>query len=511
MKPAALFNKMLICLFVLLIAASIRGYQGDYGTESIFSSGAGARADAMGGAFAAIGGEMSSSHYNPAGFMQIEKQTVSLLHYPLYEGAVYDFISYCIPILDFGAMAVSVYRFSAGVIEGFDIDDKYTQDFSPEEYKASVSYAFGLTENIYAGINADIFSAKVSGPFSTGFGADAGLLYIPYDFLCAGFVIHNFIRPNFNGGSIPQKYTLGLSAKYGISGFLFRISSDISLGESESFRNSTGAEISWNEILSCRAGYNDGRPAFGAGINLAGAQVDYAFVTGGPEGGLHRFSLSYGFGKTLSEQIEARKSALLEEVRKLVDKKFTVKISEKSQEHYNKSYAFFKSGDLEAALVESEKAIDWNPGNVNAAKMKVFLEGRLKEKFYDEAGSRQGKNPYFEAGVNFFIRKRYSEALAEWEKALKEDPGNETIAAYLKNAREKNTPPDGRPVASQKSSETAVKLYYEAVNSYTAGDLEKASALWKKALEINPGDIKSMRGLQKAEMELEELQKRVVK
>lgn len=497
----------ILMLFYFYAAA----YQGDYGTESIFSAGAGSRADAMGGAFAAVADDASASYYNPAGLALVEKQTAAFLHFPMYEGAIYDAVSYCVPILDFGSIAASVYRFSAGTIAGYDITDKATVDFSPEEYKATLSYAGKITENLYAGFNADVFSSKIGGPYTAGFGADAGVLYMPFDFFSAGFVIHNIIKPNFLNEGLPQKYTLGLALKYGAAGFVFRLASDCSLGESEAFKNSSGAEITWLDVLSVRAGYNDARLTFGGGIKLAGAQADYAFVTGGLPGGLHKFSFSYGFGQTLAEQKEARRQAMLEEVRKLVDKKMAVKTAEKSLEYYNKSYSLFKSGDLEAALIEAEKAIDWNSGNANAVKMKVFLEGRLKEKVYNEAGSRQGKNQYFESGVNFFIRKQYSDALLEWEKALKADPGNRTIVLYMKKAREKNAPAAGQAAAAPGNREAAVKIYYAAVNSYTTGDLEKAAALWKQALEMNPGDIRSMRGLEKAEMELEELQKRGVK
>ncbi len=517
MKSLISNYKLLICPALLFLVPAALAYQGDYGTESIFMSGAGARPDAMGRAYTAMAGDLSSSFYNPAGLALLEKQSAMFLHYPMYENAIYDSVSYGIPLLDFGAISAVFIRFYSGDIPGYDITDKSTGFFSSDEYKATVSYAKNISPGLYAGVSVNVFSSNISDFNTTGFGADAGVLYEPFPFLRAGLCVQNLIKPSFtmknSKEGLPQRYILGLLGKYSAFGFKFSAASDFIFGENESFKNRSGLEICWLSFSSARVGYDDGRLCFGGGLSLLGADMDYAFIAGNYAGGLHRFTLSYNFGQTLSEQKKARRQAMLEEVRKLVDEKMAAKTAEKSAEYYKKAYALYMSGDLEAALVEAEKAADWQPSNGNAAKMKVILTGKLKEKIY--AGTKQdtksANNQYFDMGVDYYIRKQYARAASAWEKAQEMDPENQNIKKYLAAARRilKSVQTGGDISAPQ--AEEVKNLYYAGINAYTAGDIEKAAAIWEEALMIDPADVKSARGVEKARMELEEYKKRGLK
>jgi tetratricopeptide (TPR) repeat protein len=187
--------------------------------------------------------------------------------------------------------------------------------------------------------------------------------------------------------------------------------------------------------------------------------------------------------------------------------------AEKSAEYYNKAYALYKSGDLEAALVETEKAADWQPSNDNAVKMKVLLTGKLKEKFYAETkdGIKAAKNQYFDLGADYYIRKQYARAISEWEKAQLLDPENQSVKSYLAAAR--RLLKSGRAGAgiSAAQAEEVKKMYYAGINAYTGGEIEKAVEIWGEALKIDPADVKSARGIEKARLELEEYKKRGLK
>jgi len=495
---------------LILLSTVLSAYQGDYGTESVFTAGAGAAAEAMGGAYTAAAEDISSVYYNPAGLSFMQRQGVSFLHYPLFEGAMYDFVSYAHPVLDFGVVASSFYRFTSGEIQGYDAEDKMTGTFSVDEYKASVSYARAISPQIRAGLNINVFSTSINDVTGVGFGADAGIVYMPFTWLRAGFTAHNIIKPvlkmdNSDEG-VPQRYSPAGDIRAGAG-------ADVSLGEAEGIKVKAGCELGWQGYLKARAGYNDGRFSMGGGIGAAGAVVDYAFVTGGYEEAMHRFSVAYNFGLTLKEQKEEARKEMLKEVRKLVEEKINRFAEEKAAFHYRKAYEYYGRGEKEKALNEAEKALEWKDDHAPAVKMKAIIEASIRERLYKEASARGKKRNESSLikGLEHYMNRQFSRAAAEWEKALETDPANSSLKLYLSKARMEMKKQRSGIAGNLAKSKEAEKLYYEGINAYTAGELEKALSLWNRVSEIVPEDIRTLRSIEKVKAEIEELRRRGIK
>jgi outer membrane protein assembly factor BamD (BamD/ComL family) len=64
----------------------------------------------------------------------------------------------------------------------------------------------------------------------------------------------------------------------------------------------------------------------------------------------------------------------------------------------------------------------------------------------------------------------------------------------------KNTP--------ARSVEKAQVLYWEGIDAYTSGKLDKAVLIWKKALSLDPSNAGVQRDLKKVKAEIAELNKR---
>lgn len=538
-------------LAALLFAVSAQAFSGDYGTAPVFEAGAGARPAAMGNAFTAVADDSSAIYYNPAGLSLIRAQELSLLYYQLYEGALYSSAAYGQTLLDFGTLGAAFYLYSAGTVEGYDSNDKRTEDFAFREYKAAAGYASNIGSDFYVGLVINVINSAMGAKNSTGIGADAGVLYEPFDFLRLGFTARNLFRPVQSLGEenegIPQVYSLGILLKQNFGAVAVNMSGDFSAGESENFKVKAGLELVIYESLSLRAGYDSGRYSFGAGLDLFNVRADYAYIADSYLENLQRIGISYRFGMSIDEQQKRKKSEIMDQVKKIVEERLKLKEKEKAKKHYTAAYEYYKKSNYEDALSEANRALEWREDTKEAIVMKnaiakVYYEEALKqyrtggyigalESFKDALAA----NPYldgakeyiaeinmklkikeeaksdFNEGIRLYSAKDYRAAIKAWEKALLADPENRNVKTYLASARRRVNSERPGTAATAAQAEAVKKLYYEGINAYTAGDVEKAAVIWEQALKLDPADVKSARGIEKAVMELEEYKKRGLK
>lgn len=548
--------KIIFTVFIIFILKfHLIAETGDYGTESIFIEGAGSRSCAIGNAFTALSDDSTGISYNPAGLTNLERQHVTLLYYPIYEGTLYNSITYAIPILDFGSSGFGLYRIYTAGIETYDENNFKTGEINFQEYKATISYAKRLNQDFSLGFNINIFNLSLDKVNAFSFGGDAGLLYEPFSFINLGFVAHNLMKPSFTlqnaKEELPMTLTGGLLLKIYTEAFKLNIPFDALKSEETGFKFRAGIEIMLFDILSLRTGYNDGRISFGGGLSAAGVSFDYAYIINEYMGALSRFSLSYKFGLTLSEQEIEKQKALKEQVKKLIEEEFRKKEIAKAKEYYNEALNLYKNNKYQESLNKLENAFEWYENYKEAKELKNIINRKLLNIYYEKAlkdynnqnyisameGFKKVINidanyesakvyierinekmkmkgnarEYFTKGIEFFVNNQYDEALTMFNKALQIEPNNSMIKTYLVKVKEKQKiKSGGKALSSDKISEIK-SLYYSGLKKYTAGDLKGAIFDWKKVLQINPDDIKTLKSIEKAQAELAELEKRGIK
>ncbi len=544
-----------LLVMTLLLPASLCATTGTYGTDSIFEIGSGSRALSMGGAFTALADDSSAVFWNPAGLINMERQEMSLLHYPLYAGSLYDSATYGQPILDFGALGLGLYRVYTGGIDTYDANDFATGTSQYQEYKATASYAAKLNAGFTMGFNLNLFDMSLINVNAVGFGGDLGVLYEPVSFLRFGAVIHNIMNPTLSMKTaqeeLPRTYTGGALIKLYSDKVKFNLTFDAFSIDGGAIKYRAGFETALFGILSARAGYDDSRINFGGGIRFANISFDYAYGIDTYLGPLSRFTLSYDFGLSLDEQKVERQNALKEQVKKMIAEEFKKKEDARAKEHFDRAFALYKQEKYEESLDALAKAFEWNEDYKDAKMLKGLITKKLVGKYYDEAVASYNEKNYisalenfknvasidpefkdtavymgrldekmkmksdaktfFSKGVEYYVNKRYDDAIEMFGKAINVEPGNTMIKAYLNKARAQASVVSGGKKLSPEQSDKVKKLYYSGLKSYTAGDLNAAVDSWKAALEINPEDIKILKSIEKAQAEQAELAKRGIK
>lgn len=133
---------------------------------------------------------------------------------------------------------------------------------------------------------------------------------------------------------------------------------------------------------------------------------------------------------------------------------------------YNRGWALYQGGDLDAALRSVRRALDNHPGFPEA----LYLSGVIKGARYDEA-----------AGV-----EEIAEALAMKPSI----PGGLMSLAVLlfEDKRYEEAIPKFTEVIATDSTELAAAYYYRADSHYNLGDKEKACADWLRSMRLGDKD-----------------------
>lgn len=538
----------------LVVSCACLSLAGDYGAESLLETGAGARAAAMGGAVCASADDSSAVFYNPAGLVKIPRQEVSLMHYPMMGGVLYNSVTYGQPVLGIGYFGGSFFRAAIDGIERFDGSNENAGSYGYGEMKAGVSYAREIVAGVSAGATLNIFNFSMAEVNSYGFGLDVGVLYEPFSGLNFGLSVRNFMNPELKMSVLTEQaakaFTLGAAYRITAGDFDFLVGADALKNDDSNFRFRAGAEAAFVKTAFLRAGFNDGEISLGAGVSLFDVGIDYSFTLNDVSGGLSRFNLSYDFGLTLNQQEEQKKEEMREQVKKFIDEEFKKKERDRAREYFAKAAALFAKGMLEEALQEAANALEWDKDYKEAGELSrkiskamgkaYFEEGKksyaagnyalaleslrkasdsgmeneskdLIEKIKKQFSMSQASSQLFAKGVEYYVNKKYNEAIAEWQRALVSDPDNSVIKGYVARARKEMGQAAASGKLTQQDTDRIKELYMDGLKKYTEGQLQEAVDTWKKILSISPGDIKALKSIEKAQAEINELKKRGIK
>lgn len=190
---------LLLSLTVLLPGTVLAG-PGRTGAQ-ILNLGGGARARALGDAFSAMSGDVTTSLWNPSGLADMpesrlrsgKKAAQASMFYTDYsgpfgeagEGLYYTFLSGAMPLGDAGTIGATLQMQGQGTIPvTTDSPEVLREESLGTNFALTFSYADRITESLSAGINGKIIRMVLGRENGSSYAVDLGMQYLlPFDFI----------------------------------------------------------------------------------------------------------------------------------------------------------------------------------------------------------------------------------------------------------------------------------------------------------------------------------------
>jgi len=532
----------------------------DAGTEDIFSYGAGVRAWGMGGAFTAISDDASGGSWNPAGLVNVPRKEVSLLHVGLFEDTVYQYIGYAHPILDVGTLGIGITRLGTEGIPLYSERADYLGTISNMQGQAMFSFAswlpWSLWGSLAAGGNVKLVMHELAGYSASGFGLDLGLLYQPRFArnLYLGVNAQNLVAPrlklSLEEDVLPLNLRVGLAYKWRMgpqSQIILALGADQSADSST--RTHLGMEFSYRNLFAARLGMGEGKFSGGAGFGYGDFWFDYALSTA-DLGSVHKFSLTYRFGRTMAEEREMRsrrlkeeverkveegvKSLLKEQINAGVEEQMRVITENKVNEFYQQGLNYLQQGEYSLAIESFQKVLAWSAEHPEVqASLKKATEDLMKATVKTR----------LDEGKNLYEKGQSEEAIFKWKEVLEIEPQHREAQELIARARAEITRQEIELIFSEamelfnqkdflgaeakfrrvmdlapehslasdylqqieeiRRQEKIATLYAEGMNLYQEKKYEEAGFKFRNLLDISPGNIKAQEGLMMAQQAME--------
>ncbi len=322
----------------------------------------GSRANAMGNAYTAAIGDPHILYFNPAGLASLKYPMLSIQHQELILDSRLDNITFAYPIFD-GFLGVSHSIFWVPPFEKIDIDGNVVGDitFLNGVFTAGYGYDFQF---LYTGATMKYVYQVIDGMQTHSVAFDVGVMkgfymYSPFDAPVRNFFIGlSFLNlgSNAGGNPLPRQMRFGLSYKL-THWFSFNVDFieslidgsdfyDFIYGFDEGFRVNLGAEVTYLDMISLRAGWrlNDGGMfSVGIGFNYAIKNVSFIIDTAYSDSGI--------FGPNYSINLSF----------KLIPKVITYEDRIEATKHYRTGLKYYVANDVESALKEFKVTKDYNP------------------------------------------------------------------------------------------------------------------------------------------------------
>ncbi len=496
---------LIASLAVLGWAFAANAQEGAGGTRSIFTLGAGSKAISMGGAFSATGDDPSVLYYNPAAMKLNPYPAVMANHIQLFSGfsdAGYDFIGLVYPTLSAGAFGLGFMTAGTGGIREFDSYSVETGEISYRESQAILAYAFDLPWTFLGrytiGSSVKVLNQSVGDFSDMGTGADLGLLF-RQDYvkgLVLGCNIQDVVGARTKLVSVSDQVyrTIMIGAGYTRrmgNGSSISVSAQMDMPERADRDLRFGAEYSFRNIASIRAGFDSESITAGIGFGWNRYRGDYGFFSREEAGSSHPFSILARIGTSIEDRM------LIEEQRRKAEEERIIAgiFSSRVARHIEAARGYRDSAEPEKALDEIKIALEYDPANVEASAMMAEVEKRILDLQTERSRDAEKSvliNQYFGVGLRHYSGNEYILARAQWLAVLEIDPENQDAKDYLARTEEK--------LVEQMANHAAAAQNYEQNGSYAS-----AIGEWNLVRTIDPGNGEAIESIRRISARMEEL------
>jgi hypothetical protein len=309
-------------LIAALVAACLAAPAGaEVGTSVVFLViPPGARANGMGGAFAAVADDATATYYNPAGLAFLEGREFSLTHSPwlpaLVDDMYYEFVGYAQPFKAWaGGLGGNLVFLSMGKSTRTDEYGNEEGEIYSYDLALTVSYGTKLMENLAAGLSLKWIREELDskeGAVGNTYAVEIGVLYrTPIRGLRVAGMLQN-LGPDIayidesEASPIPTCLRLGLAYEainkppyqllvafdyekimVGLNRVWWKTDGKSTLSdELAECRIGGGVEFWFNDLVAVRSGYyldaeasnKPNGPSFGGSLKYSMLEFDFAFV-----------------------------------------------------------------------------------------------------------------------------------------------------------------------------------------------------------------------------------------
>ncbi|MBU8869430.1 MAG: hypothetical protein KOO60_01030 [Gemmatimonadales bacterium] len=449
----------------------------DDGSRSILADGAGNRALALGGAYAAIADDASAVIWNPGGLGWLQRREFQASHTNLIGlGFNEQYASFVLPSWRWGVGSFTFRRFGVDGIEQRDSRNLLlADDLTYAETEFTLAYGRQLATAWALGGGLKLRRHCLGDFNDSGLGIDLGLMVKPgqaagvgerwAENLTVGLSVRNAIEPSLrlDQEQVPDPTGIRIGSSYkhplGKEGWVL---GTLDVEKTRELNNHLhmGLEVCLVPALSLRTGLNRGTLVAGMGVQWQDIGIDYIFenLTDNP---IHRFGVSFQFGPSRDEKQMAARTEAERDLQKRLASEFIRRNDERRIELLQRARAALELGrtDEAAELVAMIKVID--PENEQVLELEI---GILRQ----EAQALADVDDF--AGTIVVL-----------SHLLELAPGDSKATLMLARIRNAS---DSRTARTEE-----IRSYLDqAMDNFAAGKLLDAKAGFDRVLALDPND-----------------------